>query len=111
MQNGINEERMLYQRLFQGVPRESFFLFGPRGTGKTTWLKQKYPEALWINFLDSREEREFSMRPELLRERVEGAPQQKRIIIAEVQKVPEVLNVVHQLIEEKKSIQFILTGS
>jgi uncharacterized protein len=86
-------------------------LFGPRGTGKTTWLKKKYAQALWLDLLNPREERFFSMNPELLRERLEADPHQKTVVIDEVQKVPKILDVVHGLIEEKKEVQFILTGS
>ncbi|MEI8301069.1 MAG: AAA family ATPase [Chlamydiota bacterium] len=102
---------MFYKRTFKAPERESFFLFGPRGTGKTTWLKHAYANALWIDLLDPREERLFSMHPELLRERIDANPQTTRVVIDEVQKVPKILDVVHGLIEEKQHIQFILTGS
>lgn len=98
-------------RSFKAPDGESFFLFGPRGTGKTTWLKHEYADALWIDLLNPQEERYFSMRPELLKERVDAAPSKKCIVIDEVQKVPKVLDVVHALIEEKRGYQFILTGS
>lgn len=102
---------MLYKRLFKAPDEESFFLFGPRGTGKTTWLKQKYADAVWIDLLSPHEERLFSMHPELLRERLDSRSTTKYVIIDEVQKVPKVLDVVHGLIEERRGIQFILTGS
>jgi predicted AAA+ superfamily ATPase len=51
------------------------------------------------------------MTPEALREKLEANPEQNRVIIDEVQRVPDILNIVHDLIEEKRSIQFILTGS
>jgi predicted AAA+ superfamily ATPase len=98
-------------RFFKGPEKESFFLFGPRGTGKTTWLRATFPSALHINLLNTHEERLFSMTPELLKERIEANPRQNTVIIDEVQKVPKILDVVHELIEEKKGIQFILTGS
>jgi len=102
---------LFYKRTFKAPERESFFLFGPRGTGKTTWLKHAYANALWIDLLDPREERLFSMHPELLRERIDANPQTTRVVIDEVQKIPKILDVVHGLIEEKQHIQFILTGS
>ncbi len=101
----------MWSRFFKGPEKESFFLFGPRGTGKTTWLQATFPDALSINLLNTREERLFSMTPELLKERLKAHPHQKIVIIDEVQKVPKILDVVHELIEEKKEIQFILTGS
>jgi hypothetical protein len=44
---------------FFDAPEESFFLFGPRGTGKSTWLKTNYPDALWVNLINPNEYREF----------------------------------------------------
>lgn len=102
---------MLYKRFFTPPDGESFFLFGPRGTGKTTWLKTHYEKALWVDLLSPHEERLFSMHPELLKERIEARPQTSCVVIDEVQKVPQILDVVHGQIEEKKGIQFILTGS
>ena len=97
------------QRYFHGS-EESYFLFGPRGTGKTTWLKQHAKNALWINLLDLAEFRTYSARPERLKE-VVLATDKKQIVIDEVQKLPELLDVVHDLIERKQDWQFILTGS
>jgi uncharacterized protein len=99
------------KRLFRPPQAESYFLFGPRGTGKTTWLKHEHFNALWVDLLRPNEEREFSMRPELLRERLDAAPHHKHVVIDEVQKVPKILDVVHGLIEERRDLQFILTGS
>lgn len=98
-------------REFKPPKKESYFLFGPRGTGKTTWLKKHYPKALWIDLLDPEEERKFSMHPELLKELVLPYGNSHVIVIDEVQKVPEILDVVHGLIEMKKGWQFVLTGS
>lgn len=92
-------------------PEESFFLFGPRGTGKSTWLQTRYPDALRIDLLDPEVFRSYSAHPERLAELVLGNPEKKHIILDEVQKVPGLLDVVHALIEEKRGIQFILTGS
>ncbi len=92
-------------------PKGSFFLFGPRGTGKSTWLRSHYKDALWIDLLDPEKFRLYSATPERLRELVLGNPSAKTIIIDEVQKIPSLLDVVHMLIEEKKDRQFVLTGS
>jgi uncharacterized protein len=93
------------------APKESFFLFGPRGTGKSTYLKDNFPNAKLIDFLDPETYRNFIGRPEILKEIVEGNSDKKIFILDEIQKIPEVLTVVHQLIETKKKVQFILTGS
>jgi len=98
------------ERFFRG-PKNSYFLFGPRGTGKTTWLKQNCKFGLSIDLLEPGSYRRYKARPERLRELAEGNPDKKIVIIDEVQKVPELLDVVHILIEEKPERQFILTGS
>jgi predicted AAA+ superfamily ATPase len=98
------------RRFFQ-LPEESFFLFGPRGTGKTTLVKSSFPDALMIDLLAPDTYRVYSARPETLREKLLAVPNKKIVIIDEIQKVPELLDLVHALIEEKKGVQFILTGS
>lgn len=102
--------KTLIPRFFT-APKESFFLFGPRGTGKSTWLKARYPDALRIDLLDPESFRAYNARPERLKELVLGSPENKTVIVDEVQKAPDLLSVVHSLIEEKRGIQFILTGS
>ena len=97
-------------RFFQ-PPGGHYYLFGPRGAGKSTWLRHTYPDALWLDLLAPDIERSFAARPERLRERVAGAPEANVVIIDEVQRVPELLPVVHQLIEERVAASFVLTGS
>jgi predicted AAA+ superfamily ATPase len=98
---------------FLAVPEQSFFLFGPRGTGKSTWIRHVLPEALYIDLLRPEVHRELSARPERLRERVEGAPDRTTVVVDEVQRVPELLNVVHQVLESGRgpTRRFVLTGS
>lgn len=103
-------EKKNYSRFLQHS-NESYFLFGPRGTGKTTWLKMNYPDALVIDLLSTSAYISFSANPERLHELIEGNPDKKTIIIDEVQRIPAILTLVHKIIEEKKGIQFILTGS
>lgn len=102
----------LVRRLFT-APRGSFFLFGPRGTGKSTWLRQHFPEAVYVDLLDPEAYRLYAARPERLRELAEGNPQAHTLVVDEVQKVPALLDVVHQLVEAKgrPPLQFVLTGS
>lgn len=92
-------------------PRASFFLFGPRGTGKSTWAQARYPNALRIDLLDPVALRAYSAKPERLREAILAHPRLRTAVIDEVQKLPALLGVVHQLIEEKQNVQFVLTGS
>jgi len=93
------------------APKESFFMFGPRGTGKSTWLRTKMKSALWIDLLEPDLFRSYSARPERLRELVLANRDKRIIVIDEIQKVPDLLSVVHLLIEKKQGWQFILTGS
>ncbi len=101
---------VLIPRIFKSSS-QSFFLFGPRGTGKTTWLRQNYPDALRIDLLEPDVFRTFSAKPERLKELVMANIDKKVVVIDEVQKLPELLNCVHFLIEQKLGINFILTGS
>lgn len=98
------------KRLFE-EPGQSYFLFGPRGTGKSTMVRKRHPEALYINLLLAQTKRELLARPEKLLDLVRAQPNGQYIIIDEIQKVPELLSLVHVLIEEKKGWKFILTGS
>lgn len=97
-------------RLFK-KPSQSFFLFGPRGTGKSTWVAEQYPHALRIDLLDDAVFREYSANPNRLLSVVRGSPPNGTTIIDEVQKLPSLLSLVHLLIEENKRRTFVLTGS
>ena len=90
---------------------QSFFLFGPRGTGKSTWCRVSFPDALYIDLLDPHTCRIYLSNPNRLRELIDGNPEKKSVIIDEVQRVPAVLPLVHKIIEEKRGIQFVITGS
>lgn len=96
---------------FVNASEGSFFLLGPRGTGKTWWTRRSFPEALRVDLLDPVTLREMAARPERLRELVAGNPGCREVVIDEVQKLPELLEVVHEMIEEKSERRFILTGS
>jgi predicted AAA+ superfamily ATPase len=90
---------------------KSYFLFGPRGTGKSTWLRKIHPEAAWIDLLDAGTYRSFIAYPERLEEYVELHRSKGVIIIDEIQRVPQLLAMVHKLIEKMPEVRFILTGS
>jgi len=93
-------------------PKQSFFLFGPRGTGKSTYLKEEFPNALYINLLLSKERDKYEAFPDALIGEVEALGSELRVVVIdEIQKVPALLSTVHSLIEEHKNVQFILTGS
>ncbi len=102
---------MEYIPRFFKPPKQSFFLFGPRGTGKSLWVKHVYPHAHRIDLLDPEVFRVYASRPERLGEIVSAVLGKRTIIIDEVQKAPGLLSMVHKLMEEDRSIQFILTGS
>ncbi|MBI2027539.1 MAG: ATP-binding protein [Deltaproteobacteria bacterium] len=101
----------MYDRIFDPPEKESYFLFGPRGTGKTSFLKTHYPKSPYFDLLDAHVIQDLRVSPSHLEERL--APNyQGPIIIDEVQKLPELLDEVHRLIEETShNLQFILTGS
>lgn len=92
-------------------PKESFFLLGPRGTGKSTWLAHSYPEAVRVDLLIPQQERLYLAAPERLRELTDTLGAGGVLILDEIQRVPGLLPVVHSLIEERRKIQFIMTGS
>lgn len=92
-------------------PKGHYFLFGPRGTGKSTWLGMVYPDALVLDLLAPDLERRYAARPERLRELVAGHPEVEVLVVDEVQKVPRLLDVVHQIMETAPRPRFVLTGS
>lgn len=100
-----------YVSRFLSPPKESFFLLGPRGTGKSTWLAAAYPEAVRIDLLLPQEERIYLAAPERLREIVDTLPSGGVLILDEIQRAPGLLPVLHSLIEEGRKVQFIMTGS
>lgn len=92
--------------------KRSFFLFGARGTGKTTLLKEYFSKdpPVWVDLLDPELEARLQRHPNLLLDLTSKTKPQEWVVIDEIQKIPELLGIVHQLIREKK-INFALTGS
>ncbi len=99
------------QLILDKKPSRSFFLWGARQTGKSSLLKALYPHAFFIDLLNTEKYIRYRKNPALLRQEL-SSPQFKKslIIIDEIQKVPELLNEVHWLIENKKLV-FGLCGS
>lgn len=94
------------------VPEKSFFLFGPRGTGKSTWLKKKIPHAKVIDLLRSEQYLSLLKNPEKLRHIVTALPAASWVVVDEIQKLPILLDEIHSLIAEYKNAYFFaLTGS
>ena len=89
---------MVTIRRFFNKFKGSYFLFGPRGTGKTTWLKANHPEGLIIDLLEPDIYRYYSARPERIRGIIEANPKKELIIIDEIQKVTPLLDPIHWLI-------------
>ncbi|MGB7977744.1 MAG: DUF4143 domain-containing protein [Chlamydiales bacterium] len=90
---------------------ESYFLLGPRGTGKSTWLLRHYPNAVRIDLLLGEEERRYGSFPERIRDVAAGMAPGQTLILDEIQRAPNLLPEIHALIEQKKGLQFIMTGS
>jgi len=99
----------MFTRLLTPPNKKSFFLFGPRGTGKTTWVKSTFPQALYLDLLESELFNDLLANPQRL-ENLIPKGFKDWIILDEVQRVPDLLSEVHRLIE-KHGHKFILTGS
>jgi predicted AAA+ superfamily ATPase len=94
------------------LPPRSFLLLGPRGTGKTTWLRAQLPGALWYNLLLDRELLRLMRDPGTLRREIEALPRGAWVVVDEVQKLPGLLNEVHDaLAAAPRRWRFALTGS
>ncbi|MBI3535871.1 MAG: ATP-binding protein [Deltaproteobacteria bacterium] len=105
---------MSYIRFFDPPFKRSYFLFGPRGTGKSSFIDGRYQNnVLKIDLLKDRDFRKFSSDPDYLLEILDANPDIEQVIIDEVQKSPSLLSTIHHAMEQKKwkQIQFILTGS
>lgn len=102
----------MFKRLLSPLNSKSFFVFGARGTGKTTFLEQlNQKKTFTINLLNPELESLYSLQPMHLAHEIKAMKKRPNwILIDEVQKVPKLLDVVHLLIESQK-LKFILTGS
>lgn len=103
----MNGERI--NRLLK-APSHSFFLFGARGTGKSTWLRSALPGAIYLDLLDTRLQLELIAKPHHLEALIGKGGESNWIVLDEVQKNPELLSEVHRLIEDRRW-RFALCGS
>jgi predicted AAA+ superfamily ATPase len=97
----------MYPRLLE-PPQQSFFLFGPRGVGKTAWLRRQFPHALFFDLLDYQVYTELLAASQRLGERI-PRDHTDWVVVDEIQRVPELLDEVHRLIESRR-LRFVLTG-
>ena len=102
-------EKTIIPRMLQ-QPDRSFFLFGPRGTGKSTWLQQVLPSALRLDLLDYSLFLELSRDPHRLEALIGSQPAGAWIVLDEIQKIPALLDEVHRLMELRRW-RFALCGS
>lgn len=99
----------MYTRLLTSRIDKSFFLFGPRGVGKTSWVETNFPHAIIFDLLDSDIYTSLLASPRRLGDLI-PVGHSEWVVLDEIQRVPELLNEVHRLIEKRK-IKFVLTGS
>lgn len=98
-----------YDRL-TAPPRQSFFLFGMRGVGKSTWARATFGDAAYVDLLDERLFQDLLADPSLFAQAVEHLPPGAWVVLDEVQRLPALLNEVHRLIETRR-LRFALLGS
>lgn len=99
----------MFSRSIHAPDDKSFLLLGPRGTGKSMWIRSEFPDAVYIDLLESSTYTELLATPGRLEDKI--PPRHHGwVIIDEVQKVPALLDEVHRLIESRR-LRFGLTGS
>jgi predicted AAA+ superfamily ATPase len=102
----------MYKRIFDIESKldEGMFLFGARQTGKSTLLKERFKGAIYYDLLNPNVRRAFKLNPNALWEALQDKPAGTLVIVDEIQKIPELLDVVHSLMVDR-GLFFILSGS
>ena len=93
------------------APTRSTFLFGPRGTGKSTYATQCFPDAVLLDLRSGPVARALTAEPERLHDMLDAAAVNRWVVIDEVQRVPAILDAVHQRMDREPARRFLLTGS
>lgn len=104
----------MVKRIIKASKSHSFFLFDARGTGKSTFVREHFynqQDTLWIDLLRAQELDLLSDKPWALKELIAAKPDCQRVVVDEIQRVPELLDVVHELSMMEKKYHFVLTGS
>jgi len=99
----------MLQRILR-APQQSFFLMGPRGSGKSTWLRATFPDAYVFDLLSEETYQRLLARPGSFADELRAVSTDKWVIVDEVQRLPGLLNEVHRFSEEKR-LRFVLCGS
>ncbi len=98
-----------YARMHQ-PPATSFFLFGMRGVGKTTWARAQFGEARWVDLLREDVYQAYLADPRLFPRELADVPAGSWVVVDEIQRLPSLLNEIHRLIESKR-LRFVMLGS
>ena len=100
---------LMYTRSLK-CPKHSFFLLGPRGTGKSFWLRKHFKKAKFIDLLDEALYQSYLEDISLFYQELKNLAPKSWVVVDEIQRLPSILNEVHRLIEENH-LKFALTGS
>jgi len=100
---------MILKRIFKS-PKQSFFLLGPRGSGKSTWIRYNFPEAYVVDLLSEETYQRLLANPGHFGNELRSVPTGQWVIVDEIQRLPNLLNEVHRFIEQRQ-LSFILCGS
>src|SRR5881296_3565011 len=103
------QEHPLYERIYK-VPTQSFFLFGVRGVGKSTWARENFPQAHRVDLLDETVYQSYLADSGIFPGELATLAPRSWVVVDEIQRIPALLNTVHRFIEERR-LRFALLGS